>query len=78
MRGNSSSFLSVKSGLPGSKTPRANSMMIGKQTPMKTTVTPIEGSFIVVDHEKRKLSDMGVYKNIGKTQINNGPDSSTI
>lgn len=66
MRGNSSSFLSVKSGLPGSKTPRANSMMIGKQTPMNT-ITPIEGSFIVVDHEKRKLSDMGVYKNIGKT-----------
>ena len=34
--------------------------------------SPIEGSFIVVDHDQRKLSDMGVYRNIGKTSIVKG------
>ena len=39
--------------------------------------TPIEGSFIVVDHDARKLSDMGVYKNIGKMTLNTG-DAAAI
>mgnify|MGYP006922974353 CR=1 FL=1 len=53
-------------------------MMITKQTPTSQGAhTPIEGSFIVVDPDARKLSDMGVYKNIGKTTLNKG-DSAAI
>ena len=76
MRGNSSSLLSVMS---SGKTPRSNSMMITKPTAAQGSAspTPIEGSFIVVDHDARKLSDMGVYKNIGKMTLNTG-DAAAI
>ena len=47
-------------------------MMISKQTPRGgiNSPTAIEGSFIAIDAETRKLSDMGVYRNIGKTSLN--------
>ena len=88
MRGvNSSGLLSVMSNSNKKTTPRSNSMMITKQTPknaaagatssMMASPSPIEGSFIVVDHDQRKLSDMGKYRNVGKTTLNKG-DSAAI
>ena len=44
--------------------PRANSMMISKPQTIKKQAV-IEGSFIMLDDAKRKLSDMGQYKSIG-------------
>ena len=81
MRGvNSSGLLSVMSN--SKKTPRSNSMMITKPTPKNAPnaaagMAPIEGSFIVVDHDQRKLSDMGKYRNVGKMSLNKG-DSAAI
>jgi len=65
---NSSSYLSVMSN--GSRQPRSNSM-IGKTIPASNHVSnaklaPIDGSFIVVDESRRKLSDMGNYKHISR------------
>ena len=73
---NSSSLLSIMS---SAKTPRSNSMMISKQTPKNGVSSPtaIEGSFIAINSDARKLSDMGIYRNIGKTSLNKG-DSSAI
>ena len=72
--GNSSSLLSIMS---SGRTPRSNSMMITKPTPKGgSSPTAIEGSFIAVDPDARKLSDMGNYRNVGKTFINKGDNSA--
>ena len=54
--------------------PRSNSM-IGKTIPVSDRKqSPIDGSFICVDERKRKLSDMGNYRNIGRNSgINFAP-----
>ena len=44
--------------------------MFGYIDPVKK-VTPIEGSFICMDNNRRKLSDLGKYKIDGRNVLNN-------
>lgn len=49
--------------------PRSNSMMIAKPQTVKKQM-PIDGSFIMLDDNARKLTDMGNFKS-------NGPGAQT-
>jgi len=46
--------------------PRSNSMMISKPQTIKKQAV-IEGSFIMLDDAKRKLTDMGQFRSIGNS-----------